>query len=142
MNSKILPALFVLATVALSSARADDSATASTETTAAVDASPAAIPAEDISAMETKIGSEAVVEGFVKRIGKTADDSITFLNFGDSKSGFVAIVFRSAYDKFPEGFDKFANQKVRVRGMLEKYKDRQMQIKITTTDQLEVVESP
>jgi len=142
MNSKILPALFVLATVALSSARADDSATASTETASAVDASSAAIPAEDISAMETKIGSEAVVEGFVKRIGKTADDSITFLNFGDSKSGFVAIVFRSTYDKFPEGFDKFANQKVRVRGMLEKYKDRQMQIKITTTDQLEVVESP
>ena len=135
MNSKILPALFVLATVALSSARADDSATASNETTAAVDASSAAIPAEDISAMETKIGIEAVVEGFVKRIGKTADDSITFLNFGDSKSGFVAIVFRSTYDKF-------ANQKVRVRGMLEKYKDRQMQIKITTTDQLEVVEGP
>ncbi|MEI7864286.1 MAG: OB-fold nucleic acid binding domain-containing protein [Chthoniobacterales bacterium] len=139
MSSNRFPALFVSAIFALSVARAEEPVPASTETTAA-DAS-TAIPAEDMSALEAKVGRDAVVEGFVKRVGKTADESITFLNFGDSKSGFVAVVFRSAVGAFPEGFNKYANQKVRVRGMLEKYKDRQIQIVIITPDQLEVVES-
>ena len=97
------------------------------------------LAAEDTAAMESKVGSEIVVEGVVKNVGKGSNDGITFLNFGDRRTGFVAVIFRPAYEKFPEGFDKYAQQKVRVRGTLEKFQDRQMQVKIFTPDQLEIV---
>ena len=98
------------------------------------------IRAEDTSAMESRVGSDVLVEGFVKSVGKTSDGGINFINFGDRKTGFTAIVFRSAMGMFSEGLDKYANQNVRVRGTLEKFQDRQMQIKITTPDQLEIIE--
>ena len=111
----------------------------------AEDASPAeeaavvpVVPAEDIAALEAKVGSEVIVEGTVRNVGKGPNDSITFLNFGDRRAGFVAVVFAAAYDKFPDGLDGYAQQKVRVRGQLEKYRDQQLQIKITTADQLEI----
>ena len=101
----------------------------------------AVIQAEDTASMEAKVGSEVIIEGTVANVGKGPNDNITFLNFGDRRTGFVAVVFRAAYDKFPEGFDKYSQQRVRVRGSLEKYRDRQMQIKIFTPDQLEIVAS-
>lgn len=99
------------------------------------------IQAEDTAAMQSKVGSDVIIEGVVKNIGKGPNDGITFINFGDRKTGFVAVIFRPAYDKFPEGFDKYANQKVRVKGALENYRDRQLQIKILTPEQLEIVAS-
>jgi len=104
-------------------------------------AEPVVIQAEDTAAMQSKVGSEVIIEGFVKNVGKGPNDGMTFINFGDRKTGFVAVVFRPAYDKFPEGFEKYANQKVRVKGALENFRDRQMQIKISTPDQLEIVAS-
>jgi thiol-disulfide isomerase/thioredoxin len=97
------------------------------------------LAAEDTAGMESKVGAEIVVEGIVQNVGKGPNDGITFLNFGDRRTGFVAVIFRPAYEKFPEGFDKYAQQKVRVRGTLEKFQDRQMQVKIFTPDQLEIV---
>lgn len=44
-----------------------------------------------------------------------------------------------SYDMFPEGFDQYANQRVLVRGRLESYQGRQLQIRISTPDQLEIV---
>ena len=99
------------------------------------------IQSEDIASMESKIGSEVIIEGVVANVGGGPNGNITFLNFGEQRTGFVAVVFRPAYDKFPEGFDKYAQQKVRVRGSLEKYRDRQIQIKIFTPDQIEIVAS-
>lgn len=101
----------------------------------------AAIQAEDTASLETKVGSEVVVEGVVRNVGTGPNGNITFLNFGDRQTGFVAVIFRPAYDKFPEGFDKYSQQKVRVKGALEKYRDRQLQVKIFTPDQLEIVAS-
>lgn len=97
--------------------------------------------AEDTAGMEAKVGTDIVVEGVVRAVGTGPNEGITFLNFGDRRSGFVAVVFRAAYDKFPDGFDKYAQQKVRVRGRVEKYRDRQLQIKIFTPDQLEIIGS-
>jgi DNA/RNA endonuclease YhcR with UshA esterase domain len=102
-------------------------------------AAPMVVQAEDTATLESKVGSEAIVEGFVKGVGQTSGGGITFINFGDRKTGFTAVVFRSSLDNFPEGFEKYANQKVRVRGTLEKYQDRQIQIKVATPDQLEIV---
>jgi tRNA(Ile2) C34 agmatinyltransferase TiaS len=99
------------------------------------------IQSEDLASMESKIGSEVIIEGVVADVGGGTNGNITFLNFGDRRTGFVAVVFRPAYDKFPEGFDKYAQQKVRVRGSLEKYRDRQIQIKVFTPDQIEIVAS-
>ena len=99
------------------------------------------LAAEDTAGMESKVGGEIAVEGIVQNVGKGPNDGITFLNFGDRRTGFVAVIFRPAYEKFPEGFDKYAQQKVRVRGTLEKFQDRQMQVKIFTPDQLEIVAS-
>lgn len=98
------------------------------------------VSAENIAELEQLVGSDVIVEGVVRNIGKAPGDSVTFLNFGDRKSGFVAIVFQAAYGQFPDGLDKFAQQKVRVSGTLEKYRDRQIQIKISTPDQIQVVE--
>jgi hypothetical protein len=100
---------------------------------------PAVVQAEDTASLQTKVGSEVIVEGVVKSVGKGPNDGITFLNFGDRKSGFVAVIFRPTYDKFPDGFDKYSNQKVRVKGALENFRDRQLQIRISTPDQLEII---
>jgi len=89
--------------------------------------------------LQANVGSEVTVEGVIKAVGKGPNDGITFLNFGDRKSGFVGVVFRSSYDNFPEGFDQYANQQVRVRGTLENFKDRQIQIRVSTPDQLEII---
>ena len=99
------------------------------------------LPAEDVAGLQSSVGSEVAVEGVVKNVGQDASGGITFLNFGDRKSGLVAVVFRMSYDKFPEGFDQYVNQRVLVRGTLENYKGRQLQIRITTPDQLEIVTS-
>lgn len=99
------------------------------------------IQADNTAELQGKVGSEVVVEGVVKGVGKTSGDGITFLNFGDRKTGFVAVIFRSSYDKFPEGFDKYKSQKVRVRGTLEMFKDQQIQIKVATPDQIEIAPS-
>jgi DNA/RNA endonuclease YhcR with UshA esterase domain len=111
---------------------------------AATPASPAAaevpvLQSEDLASMESQVDREVVIEGVVKSVGTGPNDGITFLNFGERRSGFVAVIFRAAYDKFPEGFDQFVQQRVRVRGTLEKYRDRQLQIKIVTPDQIEIV---
>jgi len=82
-----------------------------------------------------------IIEGVVSNVGSGPNGSINFLNFGDRRTGFVAVIFRPAYEKFPEGFDKYALQKVRVRGSLERCRDRQIQIKIVTPDQIEIVAS-
>lgn len=97
------------------------------------------LQADDAAALESKLGSEVVVEGLVKEVGKTSGGGISFINFGDRKTGFTAVVFRSSLENFPEGLDKYSNQKVRVRGTMEKYQDRQLQIKVSTPDQLEIV---
>jgi DNA/RNA endonuclease YhcR with UshA esterase domain len=97
------------------------------------------ISAEDTATMEAKIGSEVIVEGVVRNVGKGSNDSITFLNFGDRRTGFTVVAFSAVYDKFPDGFEKFSGQKVRVRGQLEKFRDRNMQIRLSTPDQIEVI---
>ncbi len=97
------------------------------------------LPAVDAVGLLSSIGSEVAVEGVVKSVGQDASGGITFLNFGDRKSGLVAVVFRMAYDNFPEGFERYINRQVLVRGTLENYKDRQLQIRISTPDQLEIV---
>ncbi len=145
MNS--LSSLVLIVLLAAGTLRAEETAAEATETPVQAVATPAptsevpVIQAEDIASLETKTGSEVVVEGVVQSVGTGPNGNITFLNFGDRKTGFVAVIFRPAYDKFPEGFDKYSQQKVRVKGALEKYRDRQLQIKIFTPDQLEIVAS-
>lgn len=136
LSTRLLTAQEQEATPAESSTAPSPEATpASTETAAA----PEVTLAEDTASLQSKVGSEVLVEGVVKNVGKGPNDGITFLNFGDRKTGFVAVIFRPAYDKFPEGFEKYANQKVRVRGTLENFRDRQLQVKIFTPDQLEII---
>lgn len=117
----------------------EPAATPAAESTPAAAAAPSVVQAEDTAALESKLGSEVIVEGFVKDVGQTSGGGITFINFGDRKTGFTAVVFRSSLDSFPEGLEKYSNQKVRVRGTLEKYQDRQLQVKVSTPDQLEIV---
>jgi hypothetical protein len=105
-----------------SGALAEETATVEESHAGAAADRAAVVPAEDTAALEAKVGSEVIVEGVVRNIGKGPNDGITFLNFGDRRTGFVAVIFRPAYDKFPEGFEKYAQQKVRVRGSVEKYR--------------------
>ena len=150
MKNSLL-ALFVFSLALPVTVRAQATATeepAAADTEAAAEAPAVEAPvlaAEDIAGLESKVGSEIIVEGVVRNVGKGSNDGITFLNFGDRRTGFVAVAFSSVYDKFPEGFDRYNGQKVRVRGMLEKFRDRQLQIRIFAPDQIEIVpgaESP
>jgi len=139
---KTAPWILLMALVAAGDIRAEEAVAEATPVPATPAEAPAEAPivaAEDTAAMESQVGSEIVVEGVVQNVGKGSNEGITFLNFGDRRAGFVAVIFRPAYEKFPEGFDKYAQQKVRVRGTLEKFQDRQLQIKISTPDQLEIV---
>lgn len=133
------PLILLLAFVGLYPALAEEASSPSPTPAAESQAAAVVVQSEDAAGLESKVGSEVIVEGVVKGVGKTSGDGITFLNFGDRKTGFVAIVFRSSYDKFPEGFEKYKSQKVRVHGTLEKFKDKQIQIKVATPDQLEIV---
>jgi len=129
----------LLATSIIGTGRAQEASATPAEAAPAAAEAPAVVQAEDAAALESKLGSEVIVEGLVKDVGQTSGGGITFINFGDRKTGFTAVVFRSSLDNFPEGLEKYSNQKVRVRGTLEKYQDRQLQIKISTPDQLEIV---
>jgi len=134
MRTLLLP-LLLLAFAGF--ARAEESET--TQPAPAADAP--VFQAEDTAGLAAKVDTDVVVEGVVLNVGKGPNEGITFLNFGDRRTGFVAVIFRPAYDKFPEGFDKYHQQKVRVRGRLDNYRDRQLQIKIFTPDQLEILAS-
>jgi len=137
MKTPLLIALVIISIVG--TVRAQEAATTPAEEAPAAAAAPSVVQAEDTATLESKVGSEVIVEGFVKEVGKTSGGGINFINFGDRKTGFTAVIFRSSIDSFPEGLEKYANQKVRVRGTLEKYQDRQLQVKVSTPDQLEIV---
>src|SRR5262245_19523290 len=83
---------------------------------AAVAQEPEVIDATNLEALRAKQGQDAVVEGQVTEIGTTKDSSITFINIGlPKKQGFVALIFQRNLAAFPEGIDKYKNQKVRVK---------------------------
>lgn len=98
------------------------------------------IDSVDLDALRAKVGSPAVVVGAVTDIGTTQDGGITFINVGmPKKKGFVAVIFRQNYENFPEGFEKFRNQKVKVSGPIELYKSEQPQIVIRSAEQIEII---
>jgi len=98
------------------------------------------IDAIDLDALRAKAGSPAVVIGQVTDVGTTKDGGITFINVGmPKKKGFVAVIFRQNYESFPEGFESFRNQKVKVSGPIELYKSEQPQIVLRSAEQIEIV---
>ena len=98
------------------------------------------LDATDLEALRARVGVDAVVEGLVTEIGTTKDASITFVNIGlPKKQGFVALVFQKDYEAFPEGFDKYRNQKVRVKGLMKLYRGETPQIILTSPEQITVV---
>lgn len=98
------------------------------------------VDATDLDALRAKAGMDATVEGLVHDIGTTKDSSITFINIGmPKKEGFVALAFQKDYAAFPDGFDKYRNQKVRVKGLVKLYKSEIPQIILSSPDQIEIV---
>jgi len=99
------------------------------------------VDATDLDALRGRAGLDTAVVGEVLVIGTTKDGGMTFLNVGaGKKQGFVAVVFRSAYAEFPDGFEKYKNQKVMVTGPIELYRGDQPQIIIKAPEQLTIVE--
>lgn len=98
------------------------------------------IDAVDLDALRAKVGTPAVVVGQVTDVGTTKDGGITFVNVGmPKKKGFVAVIFRQNYADFPDGFEKFRNQRVSVSGPIELYKSEQPQIVLRSPDQIEIL---
>jgi DNA/RNA endonuclease YhcR with UshA esterase domain len=134
--------MMVAALVGVQSTRAEDAETSpAPEAPAALAADAPVIQADDLASLEGKVGSDVVIEGVVQSVGTGPNDGITFINFGERRGGFVAVVFRPSYDKFPDGFEKYAREKVRIHGRLEKYRDRQLQVRLSTPDQIAILES-
>lgn len=99
------------------------------------------LDATNLDLLREKIGEAVVVEGMVTTVGSTKNKNVTFINIGmPKKQGFVAVIFERSYGAFPDGFDKFHDQKVRVRGKLELYQGQNPQIELKTADQIEIVQ--
>jgi hypothetical protein len=98
------------------------------------------LDAMDLDAIRAKAGTEAFVTGQVTEIGTTKDGGITFINIGmPKKQGFVAVIFRQNYADFPEGFEKYRSQKVKVRGAIDLYRTEQPQIVLRSPEQISIV---
>lgn len=107
------------------------------------EATPEVIDATNLEALRAKAGTEAIVEGVVTSVGKTAQGGITFINVGlPKKQGFVGVVYQKSYPAFPDGFDGFMSQKVRIRGTIDLYRGETPQIKINSPDQIQIVTEP
>lgn len=98
------------------------------------------IEATNMDQLREKAGNEVIVEGEVLSVGKTASGSLTFINVGlPKKEGFVALVKQRNYESFPNGFDGYKGQKVRVKGVITLYQETQPQIEVTSPDQITIV---
>lgn len=101
---------------------------------------PEVIDATNLDALRAKQGQDVVVEGQVTEIGTTKDNTITFINIGlPKKQGFVALIFQRNLAAFPEGADKYKNQKVRVKGAIKLYKGEIPQIDLKSPEQITIV---
>jgi len=103
---------------------------------------PEVIDATNIDLLREKVGGVVTVEGSVTTVGSTTNKSITFINVGlPKKQGFVAVIFQKNYGAFPNGFDAFHEQKVRVTGTLQLYQGKNPQIEVKTADQIEIIKA-
>jgi hypothetical protein len=92
---------------------------------------------DDRAGMEENIGNEVFVTGTIRNIGNTGDGGITFLNFGGPRdNAFVAVVFQKSYGSFPDGFSEFEGQNVTIRGVMENFQNKQLQIRVENADQI------
>lgn len=108
----------------------------------AQDDKPEVIDATNVDLLREKVGAVVTVEGSVTTVGSTKNKSITFINVGlPKKQGFVAVIFEKNYGAFPNGFDAFHDQKVRVTGALQLYQGSSPQIEVKTADQLEIIKA-
>jgi DNA/RNA endonuclease YhcR with UshA esterase domain len=95
-----------------------------------------ATAAEELKALA---GQTAIVEGKVTRIGATSAGGITFINMGGGANGFVAVVFKSNYGAFPNGFDEYKGKTLQVTGKIELFKETTPQIAVKSPEQIKVV---
>jgi hypothetical protein len=100
---------------------------------------PPVVQASAPDAVKALAGKTATVEGKITRVGATESGGITFLNFGGGANAFVAVVFKSNYAAFPEGFDKYKGQTVRVTGPIAIYKETTPQIVVKAPEQIVIV---
>jgi hypothetical protein len=99
------------------------------------------IDSTNLDALREAVGTTATVVGNVTSVGSTQAGNITFINIGlPMKQGFTAVIFRANYDAFPDGFDKYRNQKVAVTGLLELYRNEQVQIALREAGQIRILE--
>jgi len=116
-------------------------APAANVTASAPAASGETIEATDTERLRGAAGNEVVVVGVLSGSGSISGGGITFLNFkGVERGGFKAVVYSKSYPAFPEGFEKFMKQKVRLKGRIELYKSTSPQIIISSPDQIEIVQ--
>lgn len=103
---------------------------------------PPVVPAAETDAIKALAGRDATVEGRITRIGSTEAGGIKFINFaGVGSGGFVAVVFKSNYAAFPDGFDAYQGALVRLTGKVEIYKETTPQIVVRSPAQITVVEA-
>jgi DNA/RNA endonuclease YhcR with UshA esterase domain len=96
------------------------------------------IDARKTNKLFAHIGQEVVVRGKVISVGKSEADKIRFLDFTtDRERGFVAAIFPATYKAIGD-LEKYKDQRVEVRGILEAYKAK-TEIKVTKASQLTIV---
>lgn len=103
-------------------------------------------PSKTLQSIETEElraskGDFIAVEGKVFRLGSTSGGGINFLNMSPDHDGFVAIVYGSDVEKFPDGLEAYQGATVRVTGELKIFRDVVPQIVVKSPDQIEVLEA-
>ncbi len=100
------------------------------------------IEASDVARLLELVGQRAVVRGVVRRVGIDDVSRIHFLNFSESRGGFVAVIFPQSLPAFgdPDLRATYENQLIKVSGRISLFKD-QPQIVVSTPSDIEVLAS-
>ena len=100
---------------------------------------PTVVQATATDEIKALAGKTVTVEGKVTRIGSTSGGGITFLNMAPGANSFVALVFKPDAAAFPDGFDKYKDQTLRVTGPIVIFKETTPEIVLKSPTQIEIV---
>jgi DNA/RNA endonuclease YhcR with UshA esterase domain len=107
---------------------------------AAAQAEAPVVPATETARLRELVGHKVTVEGKVGRIGTTQDGKITFFNFSSERNGFVTVVFERSYPGFTDGLKGYANKRVRVTGIVQRFREDTPQIVLERPEDIKVIE--
>ena len=94
----------------------------------------------DLAGAKAHLGTEVVLEGAVVNQSASKTGDVRYLNFNRNFRNSISLVFfvKKSPDFSVEKLETFVGKQIRVRGVVEEYKDT-LQIKVQNLSQIEVL---